>query len=364
MKRIVMLGTAFETQGGISSVVNVYRADGLFQRHPITYLATHCDGSYLRKLGAMLRAWFRFMALLLTGQVALAHVHMSSRASFWRKLTFSAPTIWLGAPLILHLHSGGFTDFYEHECGPVGRLCVRWLFKRAARVVALSDARAQWIRTVLMRQDVHVIYNPVAVPEAVAEADRRQAGLGLFLGQMARKKGIFDLLEAVAQLRHQGVSARLALAGDGEVAEVGQAIARLGLQGDVQMLGWIGSAQKDKLLREASFLALPSHHEAMPMSVLEAMAMGLPVVSTPVGGIPEAVTDGVEGFLVQPGDVAALADRIGRLIQDPALAARMGRLARQKVERVFAASVLVPQVDALYDEFLPRQRPVPLGGSR
>src|SRR5690606_2102441 len=76
MRHVVMLGTAFETRGGISSVVNVYRAHGLFQRFPVVYVATHVDGGAIRKLARCVRAWLVFGAMLTTGKVALAHVHI------------------------------------------------------------------------------------------------------------------------------------------------------------------------------------------------------------------------------------------------------------------------------------------------
>lgn len=92
------------------------------------------------------------------------------------------------------------------------------------------------------------------------------------------------------------------------------------------------------------------------MSVLEAMAHGLPVVSTPVGGIPDAISDGAEGFLVPPGDVAALAERLRRLLCDEQLRSKMGEAARKKVERYFSAKVVVPQFEALYTEFRNKAR--------
>ena len=84
-RTIVMLGTRFDTMGGISAVVNVYRVTGLFDRRGIKYLATHRDGHSAMKLRAMAFAWVQFMSILLTGRLAILHIHISFRASFWRK---------------------------------------------------------------------------------------------------------------------------------------------------------------------------------------------------------------------------------------------------------------------------------------
>src|SRR5204863_2971467 len=96
MKKIVMLGSALDVRGGVSAMVRVYVEQGLFARCGVDYLATHCDGSKARKLLQAARAWVAFMARLLTGRIALLHVHLSSDSSFWRKTGFIVPAHALG----------------------------------------------------------------------------------------------------------------------------------------------------------------------------------------------------------------------------------------------------------------------------
>jgi glycosyltransferase involved in cell wall biosynthesis len=141
---------------------------------------------------------------------------------------------------------------------------------------------------------------------------------------------------------------RVLLGGDGELELVRARALELGIADHVELLGWVRGEDKERLLAAAVLYVLPSYNEGLPVSVLEAMAAGLPIVSTPVGGIPEAVTDGVEGYLVEPGNVQALADRMDRLLGDQDLAMRMGESARRKVELVFSANAVVPQVEAMY----------------
>ncbi len=97
---------------------------------------------------------------------------------------------------------------------------------------------------------------------------------------------------------------------------------------------------------------LPSANEGTPVSVIEALAGGRPVVATRVGGVPDVVRDGVDGFLVEPGDIDALAERLGRLAADPALAARMGEAGRARVLERYSVERLVGDVDALYKKLL------------
>ena len=350
-----MLGTHFDTMGGISSVVNVYRSAGLFKRRKVTYLASHRDGSVWQKIQQVAGAWIHFMCLLILRRVSLLHVHLSSRASFWRKLLFVAPAIWSGVPVLIHLHGSEFAVFYERECSALRQRLVRWVFRRASRVVVLSTAWARWVQSIVSNPKMRVIYNPVLMrADDQSMHIERTRGRMLFLGRMGRRKGTFDLLEAIGKACAAGSEISLALGGDGDRAGVDSMAATLGIQDQVELLGWVRGSDKERQLKMASAFVLPSYHEGLPMGILEAMAAGLPIISTPVGGIPEAVTDGVEGFLVAPGDIQALAARLVQLANDPVLASRMGAAARDKVARCFAAEVIVPQVEALYEEMLAR----------
>src|SRR5207253_2918467 len=101
--RLIMLGTAFDTRGGISAVINTYRAHGLFERWSIEYIATHCDGPPWRKLATALAAARRLIASLVRDGNAVVHIHGASRASFWRKSVFMAIALAAGCPVIFHL---------------------------------------------------------------------------------------------------------------------------------------------------------------------------------------------------------------------------------------------------------------------
>lgn len=344
-----MVGTHPRTMGGISSVVGVYEQAGLFDRQKIEYLVSHRDGNAVAKAVAALRAWLRLAGLLVARRISLLHVHMSHRASCWRKLAFIWPAYALGVPVIIHLHGSEFAEFYERECRPWQRRLISRTFDRAARVIVLSESWRRWVRGMTVNEDVMTLHNPVTVPELPANRAPRQPGRLLFLGRLGHRKGTYDLLSALGQIDR----ASLWLCGDGEIDACRETVQKLGLEKRVEFLGWVRGADKERLLREASVYVLPSYREGLPMSVLEAMAAGLPVVSTRIGGIPEAVTDGVEGYLIDAGDTTALADRLHRLSAAPQQAAAMGRAAYARVRSDFSAEVIVPKLEALYAELTP-----------
>lgn len=351
-KRIVMLGTSLNTQGGISSVLLVYKAAGLLERHAIELIATHADGSPSRKIAVFLEGLRKYFKLLLLGRIAAVHVHMSSRASFWRKSLFLFPAFLSRTPTILHLHGSEFAVFYEHECGRIAKGFVRFVFNHVSRVVVLSDVWRHWVSGMCNNSHVLAIYNPVELPSTRALFEARDEQTLLFLGRLGERKGSYDLLRAVARISADFPDLRLLMGGDGEIDKVRKEAQRLGIADRVGLLGWVKGPDKTALLNRASVYILPSYNEGLPMGVLEAMAAGLPVISTTIGGIPEAVTDGVEGYLVKPGDIDALAAALRRVLSDSNLRRQMGEAAWLKIESVFSVDRIVPQIEALYRELL------------
>lgn len=348
-RRIIMLGTDPEGRGGIASVIRLYEQAGLLDRFAVRYLPTHCDGSSLRKAWFAVSALARYV-LALAGRPTLVHVHVASRASFWRKAPFFLLAFLCRIPAILHLHGAEFELFYARECGPRQQAFVRYIFDRCACVIVLSSAWQHWARSISRNPRIVAVYNPVALPEPAPPWDRRQPGDILFLGRLGHRKGSYDLLEAASLLARRGRSFRLRLGGDGEVAEVRQRARELGIDDRVELLGWVRGSDKDHLLASAWLYVLPSYNEGLPVSVLEAMAAGLPVVTTPVGGIPEAVTDGAEGLLIAAGAVNELADGIERVLIDQELARTLGTAARAKVSALFSVEAVIPRIEAIYTD--------------
>lgn len=347
-KYLVMLGTSTETMGGISAVVNEYIAAGLFRRFPLLYIATHRDGTTLRKAVSFVSAWCRYIGLLLTGRVGLIHVHVASDASFWRKSFFILPSILARRRSILHLHGAQFDRFYNETCGGLARHFVRFVFNHVDAVIVLSASWERWACANFRRARVVCIANPVRL--APPETEPRDAATVLFLGRLGERKGTYDLVEAVAGLVGRYPNLKLLLGGDGEHERVTAAVRQLGLESNVEVLGWVTGGKKAELLNRAAVYVLPSYAEGLPVSVLEAMAAGLPVVASSVGGIPELVDHGITGCLIQPGDVEALRDALSKLLADGRLRTEMGVAGRNRIEQAYSIDRVMPHIEKLYNE--------------
>ena len=153
------------------------------------------------------------------------------------------------------------------------------------------------------------------------------------VGRLCEQKGQLLLVSAAAALARQGVAFELVLAGDGEMrAAIEDAIAAHGIGDRVRITGWIGSAQVKTELLAARALVLPSFAEGLPVVIMEAMALGRPVISTYIAGIPELVRTGTEGWLIPAGDVDALADAMLECLQaSPEQLLQLGRAAHARV---------------------------------
>ncbi|MFB6141781.1 MAG: glycosyltransferase family 4 protein [Halorientalis sp.] len=150
----------------------------------------------------------------------------------------------------------------------------------------------------------------------------------LFVGRLADGKGLFDLLDALERVA-ESRDVWLQIAGEGPLAEeLAREIDERGLP--AELLGY--REDVPALMADADVLALPSYREGTPRVVTEAMASGLPVVATAIAGIPDQVADGESGYLVEPGDVAALADRIADLVEDPETRAAFGSRGQERAE--------------------------------
>jgi len=170
----------------------------------------------------------------------------------------------------------------------------------------------------------------------------------LMMGRLGERKGTYDLLAAIPQVLARCPHTRFVLAGDGDLERCRALVAAQPWRDRVVIPGWTSGDARLRLYREADLFVLPSYNEGLPMGILEAMSFGLPVVSTPVGGIPELVEHGRSGLLVQPGDVPALGDAICDLLSDVNRLAAFGQHAKNIVDNRFELGRIAARFGHLY----------------
>lgn len=354
--RVVMFGPHLEVMGGISAVVQTWLRSSAIQSVDLRYLSTTVDGDRGAKLREAARCERALLSdLLRRGRADLYHIHMSAGASFWRKLAFFQQVLPTGRPVLVHVHGSEIIPFYDRS--PANAAAMRWMFSRASRTLSLyrefSEHVAAWTGG---RASIVELMNPVVLGELLrpADAPAPAAPTVLFMGLIGDRKGTFDLMRAVPEVLRVVPQARFRFGGNGEVDKLAALARELRVDHAVELLGWVRGADKLRAFREASVYCLPSYHEALPVSVLEAMAASLPVVSTTIAGIPEAVLDGQTGYLIRPGDVPALADRLIRLLRAPEDARRMGEAGLARARARFDHEVVGREVVRIWEDAVAR----------
>jgi glycosyltransferase involved in cell wall biosynthesis len=347
-----MVGTDLDGMGGVRAVVRGYLDGGLFERYDCVYVASHRAGTTWVKITTALKAWVRVALLLRKLDAPLVHVQTASRGSFWRKFVVCLLARAAGRPYIVHLHGGGFTRFYETETGALGRRFIRSTLAHAALVIALSEEWRERVLRISPTAKVEVLHNAVSIPDTgrLRRLEDHEPTL-LFLGHLLKDKGVYDLVRAFAQVARRFPRLKLVLGGVGHIDEVQKLASQLEIKERVACPGWLGPDRKAAALASSTIFLLPSYTEGMPMALLEAMSWGLPVIATPVGGIPQVVQNDVNGLLVAPGDIDGLATAIRRLLDDATVRDRIGTAARATVAAGFSINEALAKLSGIYDRF-------------
>jgi glycosyltransferase involved in cell wall biosynthesis len=342
--KIALVGPSITQRGGVASVL--IGLQQYLERNGIGVVLVPTTGAR-STLGALL-IFVRAILLLVRncspGGCDVIHIHMASRGSCLRKSLLALICFLFRKPYILHLHGAEFREFYRDELGNAGRALVNFVFRKAAFVVALSGAWQEWVESTIRDARTVVVFNGVDM-ELPARTQIRSGKTILFLGRVGERKGVGELIAALRQMSGEIADVTLEIGGDGDLQRYQKEAADLA---NVRFLGWLGERERAAALQRATLFCLPSWNEGLPMSVLEAMSVGLPVVSTPVGGIPEAVIEGETGLLVLPGNVEALAAALVAILSDPKRAEAMGKNGQRRQRTDFSVQSMGDRLVSLY----------------
>ena len=342
----MMIGAGRDVRGGVSSVVNSYYEAGLDKLCELTYLPTMKDGNKLYKLLVAFGARLRFETLI--KQADILHVHMSADNSFYRKAVFIRKAYKERKKIIIHMHGSTFDLFYKERCNDEQKRQVKEIFAMADKVIALSEDWKEFLAEYICdAEKIEVIYNAVKIPEPYSKDYSNQKML--FLGILGQRKGTYDLIEVLPEIFQNYPDSHVYFGGDGEQKQAEQLCREKGIAEQVTFLGWVRGAEKEKLLKECSIYVLPTYHEGMPMSILEAMAYGMAVVSTYVGGIPHIITSGENGLLCEAGDKETLKENLMQLLSNSGLREMLGSSAKETLLQNFDIKETVGRLLRLYE---------------
>jgi glycosyltransferase involved in cell wall biosynthesis len=343
-KHVLVVATSRKTRGGITAVINLYTSTNFWSDYKCVWVETHIDKSSITKILFFVQSLFKFIFLL--SNASLIHVHLSAPMSAVRKYPFVLLAKTFKIPVIIHFHafSAESTIDKKHT-----RLYNN-IFHMANTIIVLSESWRQGLIKDLNinSSKIKVLYNPC--PKINVDKYIIKSNTILYAGTLESRKGYKDLIKAFANVSQNFPEWKLVFAGNGEIQEGLQLAKELHIDNQVIFKGWIAGNDKNQIFSEAKIFCLPSYAEGFPMAVLDAWAYGLPVITTPVGGIPDVAKDGSNMLLFNPGDIQSLSEKLENMISDQMLRDTISKASVNFASNEFSLSSIDYQLNEVYQK--------------
>lgn len=342
---VLMIGNHLPVSSGNINVWH-YLADRLRQNHWEIITTSSQINKVLRLLDMLTTIWNR------RKDYSLAQIDVFSGQAFIFAYLSGKLLSLIGKPFVLTLHGGGLPEFYQKHPKPI-----RHLFSSAAVIITPSGYLREAFRSI--RADIRLIPNPIELTSARYRVRQTVKGNLIWVRAFHSVYNPQMAIRVLRTLVDNGIDAHLTMLGpnkgDGSLAETLQLAKNVNVNQFVLIVGGVPHEQIPEWLDRADIFINTTNYDTAPRSVLEAMANGLCVVSTNVGGIPYLLKDGVDCLLVSPDDHKAMAQAILRILMEPILAERLSTTARNSTMELDWSTIL-PQWERLFSEVIDKER--------
>ena len=338
-KKVLVLATSRKTRGGITAVLSAYEHFPFWAKYKVYWIETHIDRGIVWKL------FYAFVALIkyvcVVWQYDIVHIHTSELPSVQRKYVFFKIAKVLRKKVVVHLHIGNQLNEVR------GNKLYKNLFEGADAILVLSQSiRLKLEQDFGVRNKVYVLYNPCPKIESPSYTDNYKEIV--FAGTLNANKGYSVLIRAFAKLAKEFPDWKLVIAGNGELEQAQKIVLDCKIEKQVVFPGWVRGSDKESLFRRASVFCLASFAEGFPMAVLDAWSYGIPVVSTPVGGLPDVLLDNKNVLFFTSGNIEELSDKLRRIIIDQKLRYALSQESLGLSKGLFSENKINEQIDLLY----------------
>ena len=338
MTKVLVISTSRKTKGGITAVLKLYEQSPMWKEFQCKWIGTHRDGSVIRQLFYYFRAILQYIVCLPFYDIV--HFHISLPNTVVRKYPLFKLAKLLDKKTIIHLHCGSqIDDIWSPK--------YQYLFEQCDCGILLSESLKNKIEEYIGKSEkLVVVYNPCPIITNTNQYEKNNHIL--FSGTLYEGKGYKDLIRAFSKVANKHHEWKIVLAGNGEVEKAKTLAEELGISKQVELFGWVNGEAKHKAFCEAKALCLPSYAEGFPMAVLDAWAYGLPVITTPVGGIPDVAKDNDNLLLFNPGDVKVLSEKLDLIMSDEGLRNKIAIESLNLSKGKFNVNTITKQVANIY----------------
>ncbi|RMG26304.1 MAG: glycosyltransferase family 1 protein [Armatimonadetes bacterium] len=365
--RLLVVGPLPPPPGGGETVTKVLIESSLKEKYELRHFDTSRRVSKetmghwtLANARWALRYYSQFRRVVREFRPDIVHLPIASnKPATIRDALFSATAARYGAKIVMHNHSGHFAERWE-KAGKLWRGFVRKHLSRASAMVCLTPFWKEFFDGLHIGFLTEVIYNPVN-PELVSlleriPRERDDEVRVLYVGAICEPKGVPELIRVADRIADKFPNVSFTLVGGpqypGHYERIMAVHEALSNRERIRFVGPQFGEDLARAYRSADLFVLPSHHEGLPMVILEAMAAGLPVVATRVGGIPDVIREGQNGHLVEPRDEGALESALEKLIQSADERQRIGERNQSEAIEKYSAEAFAAACDRLYQRVL------------
>lgn len=311
-KRIIII--APKTNGGITKVVENLLKGGLANNNLIFHPSTF-ESFGFKKIYLFIWQLIKSIILFISFKPDLIHIHVSSHGSFYRKSFYVILSKIFRKKLIIHIHPTHFIDFINNS-GKIKKLFIIQILNKADLIITLTNQMKYQLKDIYkFKCNMEVVCNSIYLNDyKFHDIKNRDKNTILYLGSIIEKKGVYDLLLAAPLIKEKINDFRLIYCGNKETEKLRKMVVNSGLSEYIQVKDWVDSEEKRSLIEKATLLILPSYTEGIPNVILEAMASGIPIITTPVGGIPSLLKNNINCIYFSPGNIKQMVEKITYLL--------------------------------------------------
>lgn len=335
--RVLYVATSRQTMGGITSVLKRYERMEIWSKYHCAWLETQVNKGIALKLWYMIKAYITMLFIVprydivhfhtVPGNSLIVQMPVFLYSKLWRKKT------------IVHLHVGN--QLYEYHDNKI----MNFVLNNATNVVTLAMVINGYLKE-LYNIDGAVIYNPIS-KQPKRDLSNTEKFI-FFAAYLIKDKGYTTILEAFSSISRKYPDWNLVIAGTGELEEARKLCNEFGITGQVTIHNWLSRQQMDEMYEKAGIFCIASLKEGFPMSFLEAASYGVPVVSTPVGGLVDVLQDGENSMVFDYNNSKQLAQKLDVLIENEELRRTISMKLQDLVDTTFSEEAVSLQLDKLY----------------
>ena len=378
LSKIVIVGPMPPTVGGITSYINNVIYSPLNKKYKFIPFTTsrptigmvkdNTDYSIINNIDFLtliksiiitVYHLLKYPFVLIFKNPKITHIHTTDYFQFWENYLHIIISKILNKKIILHIHSTNFSKFYEHS-GKLSKYLIQNAFSMSNVLILLSDNQKKFFEKIIQNDKIHVLpnfvdkdlYNIVLDDNKLNYNNENTIDVVFIGGEESKRKGIYDVIKSIPIVIDKITNVRFIFIGRCNTEKVLDIIDKENLNDYVEFTGYLEEKEKRKTLLSSDIFILPSYAEGLPIAILEAMSSGLAIISTNVGSIPETIEDGVNGFLITPGDYEELARKIIFLSKNTKKLKEIRLNNIDLIEKEYDAKIIIQKLNDIYNNLI------------